>query len=449
MKYIILLCFGLLYSFGLSAQNTEFIEPGEVSVRRAGDSVYVSLRLRVTDIGSDNLVTLTPVLYKGAGGVRSLPPVLYGSRRAQLRLWKKAKDKSAVPVCHNSGDTVFYRDTFRYEHWMNGSGLRLDAELRTCCRTMHPDPLLLASDIVLFTPAEEFRPVLADIVPALSAGDKLSEQDRFIERWPGGISDTIAVVRRVEASSPVIYFPVGETKIVPGYRNNLRELEHMLLLVDRIASSKDSRIVKILVMGLSSPDGPSFWNEQVANARARSLVDYLTVRTGLDASCFVQYNGKEAWYELRQLIAASDMVYRQEVLDVIDYTPVWDVQKKAGRLGHLQALYDGKAYRYLRKHFFPQLRMAGCVRVYYERIADTTAVVLNRSVFLARAGKYAEALEAVVAIPDPRADNLKGVCYMMTGDADKARRFFERSARSGCVAGADNLRQLEELLNRY
>ena len=116
MKYIILLCFGLLYSFGLSAQNTEFIEPGEVSVRRAGDSVYVSLRLRVTDIGSDNLVTLTPVLYKGAGGVRSLPPVLYGSRRAQLRLWKKAKDKSAVPVCHNSGDTVFYRDTFRYEH---------------------------------------------------------------------------------------------------------------------------------------------------------------------------------------------------------------------------------------------------------------------------------------------------------------------------------------------
>lgn len=116
---------------------------------------------------------------------------------------------------------------------MNGSGLRLDAELRTCCRTMHPDPLLLASDIVLFTPAEEFRPVLADIVPALSAGDKLSEQDRFVERWPGGISDTIAVVRRVEASSPVIYFPVGETKIVPGYRNNLRELEHMLLLVDR------------------------------------------------------------------------------------------------------------------------------------------------------------------------------------------------------------------------
>lgn len=111
---------------------------GEVSVRRAGDSVYVSLRLRVTDIGSDNLVTLTPVLYKGAGGVRSLPPVLYGSRRAQLRLWKKAKDKSAVPVCHNSGDTVFYRDTFRYEHWMNGSGLRLDAELRTCCRTMLP-----------------------------------------------------------------------------------------------------------------------------------------------------------------------------------------------------------------------------------------------------------------------------------------------------------------------
>lgn len=448
MRYI-LLSFWLLCSFGLSAQNTEFIEPGDVSVRRVGDSVYVSLQLRVTGIGSDNLVTLTPVLYKGVGGVRTLPAVLYGSRRAQMRLWKKTKDKLAVPVCHNSGDTVFYRTTFGYERWMNGSELRLDAVLRTCCRTMHLDPVPLASDIVLFTPAGEFRPVLAGIAPAASAGDRLSEQNRFVERWPGKIADAAAVVRRFEAGIPAIYFPVGETGILPRYGENLRELERILSLLDQLASSKDTRIVKILVMGLSSPDGPLCQNEQVAEARARSLVDYLMVRTGLDASCFEQYNGKEAWYELRRLVAASDMAYRQEVLDVIDHTPVWDVQKKTGRMGQLQSLHGGKAYRYLREHFFPQLRLAGYVRVYYESVPDTAAVVLNRAVFLARAGKYAEALEAAVSVSDPRADNLIGVCYMMTGDTESARCCFERSAQSGSVAGADNLRQLEELLNRY
>lgn len=449
MRYIILLSFWLLCSFGLSAQNTEFIEPGDVSVHRVGDSVYVSLRLRVTDIGSDNLVTLTPVLYKGVGGVRSLPAVLYGSRRAQMRLWKKAKDKSAVPVCHNSGDTVFYRDTFGYERWMNGSELRLDAVLRTCCRTMYLDPMPLASDVILFTPAEEFRPVLAGIAPAVSDGDRLSEQNRFVERWLGKIADAAAVVRRFEAGTPAIYFPVGETGIVPGYGENLRELERILSLLDQLASSKDTRIVKILVMGLSSPDGPSYQNEQVAEARARSLVDYLMVRTGLDASCFEQYNGKEAWYELRRLVAAGDMAYRQEVLDVIDHTPVWDMQKKTGRIGQLQSLHGGKAYHYLKEHFFPKLRLAGYVRVYYESVPDTTAVVLNRAVFLARAGKYAEALEVAVSVSDPRADNLIGVCYMMTGDTESARCCFERSAQSGSAAGADNLRQLEELLNRY
>lgn len=449
MRYIVLLSFWLLCSFWLSAQNTEFIEPADVSGRRAGDSVYVSLRLRVTDIGSDNLVTLTPVLYKGVGGVRTLPAVLYGSRRAQMRLWKKAKDKSAVPVCHNSGDTVFYRSTFGYEHWMNGSGLRLDAVLRTCCRTIHLDPVSLASDVVLFTPAEEFRPVLAGIAPAVSAGDRLSAQHRFVERWPGNIADVAVIVRRFEAGTPAIYFPVGETGIIPGYGENRRELERILSLINQLASSKDTRIVKILVMGLSSPDGPSYQNEQVAEARARSLVDYLMVRTGLDASCFEQYNGKEAWYELRRLVAASDMAYRQEVLDVIDHTPVWDMQKKTGRIGQLQSLHGGKAYHYLKEHFFPQLRLAGYVRVYYESVPDTTAVVLNRVVFLARAGKYAEALEAAVSISDPRADNLIGVCYMMTGDTESARCCFERSAQSGSAAGADNLRQLEELLNRY
>lgn len=449
MRYIILLVFCLLCCFWLSAQNTEFIEPGDVSVRRVGDSVYVSLRLRVTDIGSDNLVTLTPVLYKGAGGVRILPSVLYGSRRAQMRLWKKANDKSAVPVCHNSGDTVFYRSTFGYERWMNGSGLRLDGELRTCCRTMHLAPVVLASDVVLFRPSEDFRPVLSGIAPAVSAGDRLSEKNRFVERWLGDIADASAVVRRFESGTPSIYFPVGETGISPGYGENLRELERILSLLDELASSEDTRIVKILVMGLSSPDGPSHRNEEVAGSRARSLVDYLMVRSGLDASCFEQYNGREAWYELRRLVAASDMAYRQGVLDVIDHAPVWDVQKKTGRMGQLQSLHGGKAYRYLKEHFFPHLRLAGCVRVYYESVADTAAVVLNRAVFLARSGKYAEALELAVSVSDPRADNLIGVCYMMRGDTERARLCFGRSAQSGSAAGADNLRQLEELLNRY
>ena len=48
-----------------------------------------------------------------------------------------------------------------------------------------------------------------------------------------------------------------------------------------------------------------------------------------------------AWDFLRRLVADSEMPEKQQILDIIDTTPVWDAAKKVGRLSLLMRLKSG------------------------------------------------------------------------------------------------------------
>ena len=67
------------------------------------------------------------------------------------------------------------------------------------------------------------------------------------------------------------------------------------------------------------------------------------------------------WSELRTMILKSDISYKREVLDIIDHISIKD-----GRERKLMDLKSGKPYRYIKEHFFPKLRYAGYIKVYYE-----------------------------------------------------------------------------------
>lgn len=71
-------------------------------------------------------------------------------------------------------------------------------------------------------------------------------------------------------------------------------------------------------------------------------------------------NGDEGWEELRYKVEHSDMEYRKEVLDIMDSVPIMK-----GREERLQRLKRGVPYRFLKEHFFPQLRRTGYIKVYY------------------------------------------------------------------------------------
>ena len=75
-----------------------------------------------------------------------------------------------------------------------------------------------------------------------------------------------------------------------------------------------------------------------------------------------------AWGMLREQVAASDVSYRSEVLDILDRTPVWiyDAEGKIvdGRKKRLMDLQGGEPYRHMLEHFFPDLRNSSNTALY-------------------------------------------------------------------------------------
>jgi hypothetical protein len=115
-----------------------------------------------------------------------------------------------------------------------------------------------------------------------------------------------------------------------------------------------------VLLGLSSPEGAFEFNKRLSGKRAEALKQYIADRIALADSCFALVNGDEGWEELRYKVEHSGMEYRKEVLNIIDSVPIMK-----GREGQLQRLKRGVPYRYLEEHFFPQLRRAGYIKVYY------------------------------------------------------------------------------------
>ena len=397
MKYSVLLC-GLLLmqAVGLSAKEQVRLSADDVTIGRTGDSVRVSFRLNVAGLGKDYVLKVTPLL-RGKGGQETEPPKLnYGSRRAQIVEWREGgmkKTQAVAPAYNKAGEALLYTHTFPYAEWMEGATFCLEAQRAGCC----------------------------------------SKED--IDRY------------RDEATL-VVYFPVGSVQVLPEFENNRAQLDHLLSVLNKIAASKDSRIAKILVVGSASPDGSAELNSRIAGKRAQVLVDHIMSRTKLASSFFEVSNDQVAWRMLRRFVADSDMDSRQEVMNIIDTAPVWDAAKKAGRLGLLMKLKGGKPYRHMKQHFFPKLRNAGYIKVFYESQPDPELLSLNKAIDLLQAKQYAEALHTLQGNTHFRADNLRGVCHMMNGDMEKARTLFQKAVAAGDPEAPKNLKQLEELLNR-
>ena len=90
------------------------------------------------------------------------------------------------------------------------------------------------------------------------------------------------------------------------------------------------------------------------------MVNYIS--NFVDSSYIETVNLGENWDDLRDLIEQSGMPYRQEVLDIIDnYTVAEDRKEK------LKNLHVGIPYRYINEQFFPQLRCAHYIQIFYDK----------------------------------------------------------------------------------
>ena len=146
----------------------------------------------------------------------------------------------------------------------------------------------------------------------------------------------------------------------------------------------------------------------------------------------------EAWADLRDVIAESDLDERQELLQIIDHTPDANLREQ-----RIRRLNGGRPYQYLKQSVFADQRNSGYIRAYYEAVPDEAAEAINRAVALVRGGRDAEAAALLEPLDDERKWNTLGVAYFKTGRRKEAIVCFERAVKAGDSEAAGNLKGVQ------
>lgn len=175
------------------------------------------------------------------------------------------------------------------------------------------------------------------------------------ESWSQNVSDSVR-----------IYYRQGHREVDIYFRENRIGLERFLCSVREMHEA--GCLENIVIRSWASPEGVNRLNEVLSERRADSLKSYIVRHAGIPDSVVTVHGEGIAWGILRRMVAESDMLYKGEVLHILDNTPVW-VFDEAGRVvdGRKKQLMDlrgGVPYTYMLENFFPDLRSSLSVACY-------------------------------------------------------------------------------------
>ncbi len=419
------------------------------TLRKEQGNIRVSFDMQIDKLRSDYMLVVTPRLVAGTRSVIMEPRVVAG-RRKQIMEERAGNDKDSYIRASKRHGSYHYSAVIPYEEWMHDVTLNIRQEMEGCC-----DREELASTDVLtrmlmphaITPHYEREPAQ---VPPVENRAKELEQFLFVHPKSTYASryDMLHMENR-SANNTTIFFKQSGTGIDPSFRDNYAVLQRVVKALEIIEKNPDLTLDKIMIAGFSSPEGTLEINTRISESRMNTLRDYLVKRKNYGSDIFELHNGKEDWDGLRYFVEKSDMKYREEVLRIIRDVPVLN-----GREKQLMDLAGGEPYRYMLTHFFPELRNAGYIQVYYDETATANAAVteenakldiLNKAVDKINCKEYFAAISLLDRVDnDPRALNLKGVCLMMQQKYDEAEALFKKAMATGDHFAAENMRELEK-----
>ncbi len=244
----------------------------------------------------------------------------------------------------------------------------------------------------------------------------------------------------------IVDFRVSHTEIDAGFLSNESVLKEIVDAVTLICKNTDNRLSKIQIEGYASPEGLFEYNETLSKNRAGALKRYLQRKIQgfrLNDDQFSVTNGGENWLGLREMVAASDMENKKEVLHILDDVLNDRLNPETAK-DRLKQLKNGEPYRYMLNNFYPLLRNACYVAVNYELINEPAIGMINEAIGFIGEKEYGKALELLLpATDDPRTWNAIGICYMMTGKGMIARFWFGKAVEAGNSDAKKNLDQLD------
>lgn len=166
----------------------------------------------------------------------------------------------------------------------------------------------------------------------------------------------------------VVYYHRGRSDIDFSLRNNKAALEHFIRRFNAESGDSTRHLVSLRLDAYSSPGRHCRSQQTSVREPAKRLLEYIRSRIDIPESLLtVQSHGID-WAGLESQVAARDIPYKEEVLDVLRNTPEWiyDDEERVidGRKHRLGMLRGGVPYNYLMEHVFPLLRRS-CVTLSY------------------------------------------------------------------------------------
>lgn len=425
LLYILSSCFVINFSIGA----VEYIRVVDTQINKSGDSLHISLQIQADKaLAPRNYsTTVTPQLSNQQNNLL-LDPIYIETRTSAILAKREGKEEVDKSRSFDRNQTITFAQTIPVAPWMYDAHLLLHIESEGCCKKVQY-PFIHISEPVLST---------AHIAPIYN--------------------DALKITPKIEGASYkfdfghnnlIIDFKQSITTIDTTLFSNYQTLNLILNSIDSIQSSGDKMLSGIEITGYASPEGTTQTNKRLGEARALALKQYIKMHhPDLREMDFTLNNGAVNWPGLEKMVAASDMPHKKEVLDIIQNVPAEiDLQNNTSRKKQLMDLKGGVPYNYMYTHFFPKLRNACYISVYYKTVKDTNAEIINTAVELIQKNNYTDALNQLLPIgSDARTWNLIGVAYMMMKDFNQSKDYFLKAIAQNDSNALKNLNQIQAFI---
>ena len=367
-------------------------------------------------------MVLTPFLHNGADTLWLDSFEVFGSvkykRERQEQALKGNKNWTLSSNQIMEGGSYSFTASTPYQSWMNGATLSVDRRVLGCGCDCYDGVEDLAEGLKPYNPPAQ---LLAEVEPSPEYYQIVDPHKHYLFR------------------DKQVIFPVSQTKLYLDRYNNEQTLNEIIEAIKALESSQEKQLGKIEMVGFASPEGTLKFNTKLGEGRANSLRSYIQSQmTHLKDEQFNIINGVENWDGLREMVASSDLNEKDAVLEIID-TKSGEDRKIA-----LKRLNNGTTYRYLLKNFYPQLRKACYIAVYYDELADVPAADINKANELIRNNQPEEALELLWRHKaDSRAWNSIGASLLLLERTDEAIEWFEKAIDNGSQEATENIKYLK------
>ena len=297
------------------------------------------------------------------------------------------------------------------------------------------------------------------------------------------------VKARADKHTAVLNFRCDKHDLDPNYKSNGQILSEVRKVMDEITGDENIKVTQLSIVGYASPEGSFNHNKALAERRSNSFAQYLAQRYHLPTNQLHVSGYGEDWVKTREVIEASSIQDKDEILRIID-----EVANPDARDAHLKRLSRGETYQIMLRDYYPQIRRTEYTVAYEVKAFDVAearevikvnprllslnemylvaksypanspefkqvfdiatrmypdepVAIINASASDIEAGSYQVAIDRLSKLQhDPSALNNIGIAYSKLGNYEQAKSYLEQAKAQGSQEAAANLVELEKLL---